>query len=95
MSESNGGKGGGGARANAKRWRRGLLAVIGVLYLVSVPWYRETGGEYGIVFGLPDWVAVAVVCYVAVAVLNAIAWQFTEVADPGENEPGDDRGASA
>ena len=34
-----------------------------------------------IVFGLPDWVAVALGCYAASAVLNAIAWWFTEVSD--------------
>ena len=31
--------------------------------------------------GLPDWVALALLCYVAVAVLNSIAWRMTEVVD--------------
>ncbi len=58
-----------------------LLAAIGLLYVVSIPWYRETGAEPEIWFGLPDWVAVALGCYVAVAVLNAIAWLRTDVPE--------------
>ena len=59
-----------------------LLAAIALLYVVSIPWYRETGAEPEIWFGLPDWVAVALGCYVAVAVLNAIAWLRTDVSEP-------------
>jgi hypothetical protein len=62
--------------------RRCLLAMIGLLYLISVPWYRATDAPLQIVFGLPDWVAVAIGCYVAVAVLNAIAWLLTTIPDP-------------
>ena len=58
-----------------------LLAAIALLYVVSIPWYRETGAEPEIWFGLPDWVAVALGCYVAVAVLNAIAWLRTDVPE--------------
>jgi hypothetical protein len=61
--------------------RRVCLALIGVLYVVSVPWYRESGEAPTIWLGLPDWVAVAVLCYVGVAVLNAFAWTATEVDD--------------
>lgn len=68
-------------RVGRSRLRRVLLATIAVLYLVSVPWYRDTDAPLQIVFGLPDWVAVAIACYVAVAVLNAIAWQLTEIPD--------------
>lgn len=70
----------------ARRARRLLLAAIGLLYVLSVPWYRETGSGYEIVFGLPDWVAVALGCYIGVAVLNAFAWQLTEIDDPDERE---------
>ncbi|MCP4024851.1 MAG: hypothetical protein GY736_00855, partial [Sphingomonas sp.] len=45
------------------------------------PWYRETGAPIDIVFGLPDWVAIALGCYIGVAILNAIAWRLTEVSD--------------
>ena len=54
--------------------RRALLVLIGLLYLVSVPWYRDGGSLPGMLLGLPDWVAVAIGCYAAAAVLNAVAW---------------------
>ena len=63
------------------RMRRLLLAAIGVLYMISVPWYRDTEAPLRIWFGLPDWVAVALGCYVGVAVLNAMAWRLTEVPE--------------
>jgi hypothetical protein len=66
--------------------RRWLLLAIVVLYGVSIPWYREGGTEAETWLGLPDWVAVAVACYLAIAVLNAIAWLGTEVLD--DDEPG-------
>jgi hypothetical protein len=61
--------------------RRLLLALIAILYLLSIPWYRTTGEVPGILFGLPDWVAVALGCYAAAALLNAIAWWITDVRD--------------
>ena len=66
-----------------RRLRRTLLAGIGVLYVLSIPWYRSGGETGGSVFGLPDWVAVAVGCYVAVAVLNAAAWLLTDIDEDG------------
>ena len=66
-------------------WRVGLrrcvLGAIGLLYLLSIPWYRTTGEIPPMLFGLPDWVAVALACYLGVAVLNAVAWTLTEVSD--------------
>lgn len=73
------------------RLRRVLLALIGLLYLASVPWYRATDAPLRIVFGLPDWVAVAIGCYVAVAFLNAIVWLLTTIPD----EPRDARPAAS
>lgn len=58
-----------------------LLLVIGALYLISVPWYRDANGDPSLLFGLPDWVAVALLCYVAVACLNAWAWSLADVRD--------------
>jgi len=84
---SEGSDGEAGRRGNARRWRRILFVAIALLYVASVPWYRETGGDFDLVFGLPDWVAVALGCYVGVAVLNAVAWQLTEVVDPEEDDP--------
>ena len=75
-------------RARARTW---LLLAIGALYVLSVPWYRETGAEPSYWWGLPDWVAVALGCYVAVAVLNSVAWLLTDMAD---EQPATGRGAS-
>lgn len=72
-------------RPSARSRRRRLcLLAIGGLFVVSVPWYREPGATPEIWGGVPDWVAVSVLCYAAVAVLNAVAWQATDVPDdPG------------
>ncbi len=73
------------------RLRVGLLVGIAVLYACSIPWYRSSGGEASLWWGLPDWVAVALGCYVAVAVMNALAWLVTEIPDPlpEPESPGD------
>jgi len=64
-----------------RRLRFALLAVIALLYLASVPWYRTADAPLRMIFGLPDWVAVALACYIGVAVLNAIAWLLTDIPD--------------
>ena len=66
--------------------RRALLAAIAALYVAAIPWYRRSDAEAGTWFGLPDWVAVAVVCYVLAAVLNSLAWMLTEVSDGGDRD---------
>jgi hypothetical protein len=80
-----------GARA-ATPWRRRLrallLTVIALLYVFSIPWYRPAGGSPSLLWGLPDWVFVALVCYGAVALLNAGAWLAAEV--PEGDQPEDD-----
>ncbi|MDG2049995.1 MAG: hypothetical protein P8M78_07515 [Myxococcota bacterium] len=68
-------------RATRRRRRRYLLLAIGLLYLVSVPWYRTSEGGLRLLWGLPDWVAVSVACYALVAILNAFAWRLTDVDD--------------
>lgn len=65
----------------AQRVRRTLIAIVLLLYLISVPWYREAGEAPALWLGLPDWVAVALLCYIGVAILNAVAWLLTEVPD--------------
>ncbi len=67
--------------------RRLLLIAICALYVISIPWYRQSGAESEIVLGLPDWVAVALACYVVVALLNSLAWLLTEVPDRSREEP--------
>ena len=64
-----------------RRVRRALLVVIACLYALSIPWYRETGVEPEVWLGLPGWVAVALGCYVAVAILNAVAWWISDIED--------------
>ncbi len=66
--------------------RRGLLMGIGLLYVVSIPWYRQAGSEPRLWLGLPDWVAVALACYVGAAVLNAVAWLVSDVPDAPTDE---------
>ena len=63
------------------RVRTILLVAIGALYVLSVPWYRDTGSEVRFVFGLPDWVALALGCYVGVAVLNSLAWWLVDMPE--------------
>jgi hypothetical protein len=71
--------------------RKLLLTGIGVLYVISVPWYRETGGEVTYLLGLPSWVTVAVACYVGVAVLNCGAWLLTDMPEEPDGHAPDDR----
>ena len=75
-----------------RRFRLLLIALIGVLYVISIPWYREAGEPPAIWLGLPDWVAVALGCYIAAAVLNAVAWLLTDIPDevPPSDPTGDD-----
>ena len=84
-----GSDGAGAARAAVtfrRRLRRACFAAIALLYALSIPWYRPSGAAPAVVFGLPDWVAVALGCYVVAAALNAVAWCLTIVDDP---PPGD------
>ncbi len=77
------------ARGPRRRARRALLAIIAVLYAASIPWYRPTDASVTLIFGLPDWVAVAIGCYVGVALLIAGAWLLSDVRD---ETPGGDVG---
>jgi len=69
------------------RLRWVLLGAMGLLFLLSIPWYRSSlPAEGGIWLGLPDWVSTALLCYVGVALLNALAWLWTEILDPPRAE---------
>lgn len=68
-------------QSSRRRLRRLLLGVIGVLYVVSIPWYRPANETPELWLGLPDWVTVAVLCYAAAAVCNAMAWLLTDVPE--------------
>lgn len=81
-------------RPARRRLRRALLALVGVLYALSIPWYRAAGDDPVLWLGLPGWVAVALLCYVGAAFANAAAWLLTDV--PDAPEPRDaSRGAEA
>jgi len=67
--------------SNRRRLHRVCLAVIVLLYILSVPWYRESNEPLTIWLGMPDWVTVAVLCYVGVAIVNAAAWGLTDIPD--------------
>lgn len=67
--------------SSRRRLRRACLAVIVLLYVLSVPWYRESNEPLRLWLRLPDWVAVALLCYVVVAIVNAVAWLLTDVPD--------------
>jgi hypothetical protein len=64
----------------ARRLRRGLLCGIALLYAASVPWYRGDT-PVGRLFGLPDWVAIALLCYALAALFNSAAWLLTDIPD--------------
>ncbi len=49
--------------------------------MLSIPWYRDGGDETGTLLGLPGWVGVAILCYLAVAILNAGAWLLTDIPE--------------
>lgn len=72
--------------------RKTLILGVVLLYIASIPWYRSQDAEVSTWLGLPDWVAVALGCYVGAAVLNALAWLHTDVPDAPEE--GSDRAPS-
>ena len=74
--------------------RRACMGLIGLLYVFSIPWYRDANVPLRIWLGLPDWVAVALGCYVGVAILNAMAWSLTDVSDGFPEEAGGGSGGS-
>jgi hypothetical protein len=78
-------------RRRLSRLRSALLLAIAGLYVLSIPWYRTPGSAPSLLFGLPDWVAVALGCYFGVALLNSVAWLLTDVpdAEPSEGDGGE------
>lgn len=70
--------------ARRRQGHRVCMLLIALLYVASVPWYRSADAPLRLWLGLPDWVTVAVLCYVGVAVVNAIAWRLADVPDDPE-----------
>jgi hypothetical protein len=79
-----------GKRA-ARGLRAVLLAAIVALYVVSIPWYRDSEAAASVWLGLPDWVAVALLCYAGVAFLNTFAWLLTDIPERDENDESEKR----
>ena len=67
-----------------KRIRVVLLVGVGLLYVVSIPWYRTGGAEPAMWAGLPEWVAVALFSYGTAAIAIAIVWLLTDVPEREE-----------
>ncbi|MFP6655370.1 MAG: hypothetical protein VCB25_07060 [Myxococcota bacterium] len=70
-------------KSNVRRRRLyfGCLIGIAVLYVLSVPWYRDLDQPLVLWLGMPDWVTLALLCYVGVAILNSLAWSIVELSD--------------
>lgn len=77
-----------------------FLPIILVLLAISIPWYR-TEGEIGrIVYGLPVWIWVAIICSAGVAGVTAVMAMFfwddddrdspDGLVEAGSENPGDD-----
>jgi hypothetical protein len=73
-----------------QRTRAVCFGLIGLLYILSVPWYREIEAPLRLWLGLPDWVAVALLCYVGVAIFNAVAWSMSDLSDTYDSSDGSD-----
>ena len=71
-----------GRNRRRRRLQHVLLLAMAPLYALSIPWYRSSDEPLRLVAGLPDWVAVATVCYALIAVLNAVAWMLSDFEDP-------------
>lgn len=90
----------GGSNASAPgapggvRARRWLLAGVAMLYVFSVPWYREPDPDPPLWLGLPSWVTVALLCYAGASVLNAFAWFWTPIVDDAQVAFGPAKGDS-
>ncbi|KEI72379.1 hypothetical protein [Endozoicomonas elysicola] len=53
-----------------------LTCSLPILLAISVPWYREKEDNriYSLFEGLPDWVAVALICYALIPLINIFIW---------------------
>jgi hypothetical protein len=67
-----------------------LLAAIALLYGISIPWYRGEEAAATDLFGVPGWVGVALICYVAATFLCAWVWMLTDVHDDPPEPPDDE-----
>ena len=69
------------------RRNRWLFLGMAILLAVGLPWYRDPARRPEIWWGLPDWVVVAILCFFAIACLNAAAWWGADWDDESEEPP--------
>ncbi len=61
--------------------RRFVLLLTVLFFLAAIPWHRSPGEMPAYWLGLPDWAAVSLLCFVGVAITNAIAWLLTDLSE--------------
>ena len=69
------------------RRQRTLFAGMLVLLGIGLPWYRDGGSAPAIWWGVPDWFAIAALCWLGIAALNALAWRRSEWSDETSDPP--------
>ncbi|WP_252178241.1 hypothetical protein [Endozoicomonas sp. 4G] len=68
-----------------KPLRTALQLLMFSLLILSVPWYRTPGATPKIYLGMPDWVVLALSCYILVIFINLLLWVSRD--DPPEPDP--------
>ncbi len=61
--------------------------LMGACLVCAIPWYRETGAQDPIVFGMPIWAITALVSGLGISVLTAYALHVV-LQDEGEDPDG-------
>lgn len=67
-----------------------LWIVLGVLFLLSVPWYLPAGSYKPIFFGLPYWVWIILLDSLALSITLTYALKRLWVSTEDETEEGDE-----
>ncbi len=59
-----------------KIFRATLICLLPLTLIISVPWYNNNTDimQHSSFTGLPDWVAVALLCYTLVPLINILIW---------------------
>ena len=75
------------------RSRIWIWAVYVFLFAVSVPWYLPPGSPARLWFGLPHWVVISLLAYLAVAVFTAYVVARYWSVPPADEDADDTEGA--
>ncbi len=54
--------------------KNSFIFLMLILLIMSVPWYRSDEQMSNTLFGFPEWVMVAIACYLAVTLINIGIW---------------------